>query len=475
MIALIAQLAGNDLKRISKEQASEFLRYSDTNIVHPLALVIFLAAAAWLFLGPRGKMSWSLLTIACLISTAQRFAIVTLDFGFIRAIGTLALIRILTYGELRSIRPHYADKAMLGYIVATILFTVIREGVGGATQTAGFGLACFSVYWIGRSSIRSGYDLRMMMVAIGVLAIPVSIFMTIEQVTGRNTFSIFGGISEFTAIRDGKLRSQGSFCHPIIAGVFYASFAPLAIGVVLSKSKGMMALLSGWVCLALCVVIILATNSSTPIAGLLLGVVAWCAFKFRRNLKIFLYIVILLMIVGHFTSTLGIHHVIFNKIDFTGSSTGMHRYFLIDGMINNLSQWMIVGDTSHGYNKAFRDITNMYVMAGLTGGLVALTLLIILVVAAFKGCTKAVRNAGNRQDRMISYGLGCALFVMCVSYTAVHCYGEGVVPFFMLIGAAISIGQAPPGTNQFREVAPSPEPYRQKPPVNRPEAQPART
>lgn len=472
MIALIAQFAEDqDLKKINKEQASEFLQFTDTTIVHPLALVIFLAAAAWLFMGPRGKISWSLLVIACLISTAQRFSIITLDFGFIRAIGTLALIRILTYGELRSIRPHLADKAMLGFIVAMIFFTVAREGISGATQKAGVGLACFSVYWIGRSSIRSGHDLRMMMVAIGVLAIPVSIFMTIEQATGRNNFSLFGGVSEFTAIRDGKLRSQGSFCHPIIAGVFFASFAPLSIGVILSKSRGMISLLSGWICLGLSAVIILMTNSSTPIAGLMLGVLAWCTFKFRRNLKTYLYVIVVLMIVGHFASSRGIHNVIFTKIDFTGSSTGMHRYLLIDGMLQNIPRWMILGDTNPGYNKSFRDITNMYVMAGLTGGMVALTLLIVLIVQAFKSCTKAVRNARNRQDIMTYYGLGCALFVMCVSFTAVACYGEGIVPFYMLVGAAISVGQRPPGTKQTREVAPQPEPYRQKPLKNRPQIQ----
>ena len=46
---------------------------------------------------------------------------------------------------------------------------------------------------------------------IGVVLIPVAIFMTIEKTTGRNYFSMFGGVSTLTAIRDGKLRAQGAF------------------------------------------------------------------------------------------------------------------------------------------------------------------------------------------------------------------------------------------------------------------------
>ena len=84
---------------------STWITQTDSSIIHPLALVIFLIAAFWLFYGPRGKIIWSVLLIACFISVAQRFALVTMDFSFIRTIGTLGLIRILTYGELRTIKP----------------------------------------------------------------------------------------------------------------------------------------------------------------------------------------------------------------------------------------------------------------------------------------------------------------------------------------------------------------------------------
>ena len=463
MIALLAQIADDkDLRKINKAEATAWLDMTDTTIVHPLALVIFLIAAIWLFAGPRGKMSWSVLMIACLISVAQRFSVLSLDFDFIRAIGALGLIRLLFYGELKDIRPHLADKLVVGLVVAIVFCSMAREGFNAATQKSGVSLAYFSMYWIGRSSIRSGHDLRMMMVAIGVLAIPVSIFMTIEQVTGRNNFSIFGGVSVFTAIRDGKLRAQGSFTHPIIAGVFFACFAPIAIGVILAKVRGLSALLGGWCALLLGIVVIFMTNSSTPVAGLLLGVLSWCTFKFRQNLKTYLYAIVFVMIVLHFVSTHGIHNVIFTKIDFTGSSTGMHRYLLIDGMLNHIPNWMIMGDANPGYNKSFRDVTNMYVVAALTGGMIALVLLIMLVVQGFKSVVRAVRNARSREDLMTFYGLGCTLVVISISFTAVACYGEGIINCYMVLGACISIGQLPPGTRRPQKAPPQATPYRQQ-------------
>ena len=93
--------------------AGAWMSQVDSSIIHPLALVVFIIAALWIFFGPRGKVVWSVLLIACFISVAQRFAVLTMDFHFARAIGTLGLIRILFYGELRTLKPNITDKLMV--------------------------------------------------------------------------------------------------------------------------------------------------------------------------------------------------------------------------------------------------------------------------------------------------------------------------------------------------------------------------
>ena len=187
--------------------------------------------------------------------------------------------------------------------------------------------------------------------------------------------------------------------------------------------------------------IMLMSNSSTPIAGVLIGLMAWATFRYRRNLKTWAYIAVILMVICHFGSTHGVHHVLFTRVDFTGSSTGYHRYALIDGLIDNVQRWVFIGDANPGYNKSYRDITNMYVVSALSGGGIALGLLVSLVYQAFKSALRGVRNAGSREDIMMMYGLGCSYATMAVSFTAVACYGEGVVPWYMLLGGGLTVSQ----------------------------------
>ncbi|MEC7351975.1 MAG: hypothetical protein VYD99_02530, partial [Planctomycetota bacterium] len=84
----------------------------DSSIVHPLALLVLGVSVIWMFAAPRGRAIWSILVIACFIPVAQRIAIVELDFNFLRIIGVCALLRLLLYGELRTIRIQLADRLM---------------------------------------------------------------------------------------------------------------------------------------------------------------------------------------------------------------------------------------------------------------------------------------------------------------------------------------------------------------------------
>ena len=43
-----------------------------------------------------------------------------------------------------------------------------------------------------------------------------------EKFSGRNAFAIFGGVPDVAVVRDGVIRCQGPFAHPILAGTFAA-------------------------------------------------------------------------------------------------------------------------------------------------------------------------------------------------------------------------------------------------------------
>ncbi len=83
----------------------------------------------------------------------------------------------------------------------------------------------------GTSSCRSGSS--------RVILVPLVAAMLYEKATGRNVFAVLGGVSEMTLIREGKLRAQGAFQHPILAGTFGATVLPLMVGLMRMKDRGL--------------------------------------------------------------------------------------------------------------------------------------------------------------------------------------------------------------------------------------------
>ena len=410
------------------------------NYVHPFAGCVFAVSFIWTFLAPRRYLLWPVIMIACFISPAQRFAVLGLDFHFLRAISLILLIRVLVFRELRDIKFNKVDAAVVGLLLMVVLCTLVRAGVNPALSASGKIIEPFSLYFVGRALVRTLDDVRYMLLGVSIIGIPVAIAFTVEQFTRYNFFSLFGGIPEMTVIRNGKLRSQGSFVHPITAGVFWASFAPMFISQILAKQKKFLFVMIGWVGFMVCVICALMTNSSTSIAGLLIGVVGWCFYRFRFNLRMLFWICIILGLMVHFASTRGLHGVIFTRISFVSGSTGYHRYMLFDGLIDNVQKWFFMGTNSRMFNRAFIDICNHYVLVALDGGIVALTLQLAIIVMAFKAVGRALKKATINSDRFLIYGIGVSFFTAIASFTAVSSMGEGVIPLFMFAGIMVTLG-----------------------------------
>src|SRR5260370_26047804 len=51
--------------------------------------------------------------------------------------------------------------------------------------------------------------------------------MVNEQIPQQNVFGLLGGVRSVPEIREGRIRSQAVFQHPILAGTFGATLLPL--------------------------------------------------------------------------------------------------------------------------------------------------------------------------------------------------------------------------------------------------------
>ena len=425
-----------------KPSAKIFQSYADqigTNIVHPLGAAMFFAAACWAFIVPRKYAAWALIFIACFISPAQRFAFLTLDFDFLRAIVIMLIFRAMILGEFTNTRFRLIDFCVVAMAVVIVLCTTMRDGASQSIGAMGSAVDTIGVYMVGRTLIRDFDDLKSLMLGGAIASVPVMIFFTVEQMTQWNFFSLLGGVPETTFIRDGNLRAQGAFTHPIIAGMFWSTFAAMFIGVIMSRRRNLTSVICGWFGTICSFVIVLMTNSSTPLAGFMVTIGAWCCFPFRMHLKLIRWVVLSGIAFIHLVHPTGFHAFVFTNFSFVSGSTGRHRYVLIDGAIDNFADWALIGSRTK-YNRTFNDITCDYVMTAVNGGLLALILELVIIGLAFGAVGRAIKAARNPEEVYLAYGVGCAVLTVTVMAIAVAVFGQAIVPFYLTFGIAASLG-----------------------------------
>jgi len=117
-----------------------------------------------------------------------------------------------------------------------------------------------------------------------------------------------------------------------------------------------------------------------------------------------------------------------SRLDFTGGSTGYHRYEVLDAFITHFSEWYLVGEPDPmSWGVWFmRDVTNMYVAQGLTGGLLTLLLFLLVVIFAFGNVGRALNLksiARSLQRQWICWCVGVAIFVHAVTFFGVTYFG----------------------------------------------------
>ena len=77
-----------------------------------------------------------------------------------------------------------------------------------------------------QSLIRDEQDINRAIKCFAVIAGILAICMVNEQISGQNIFGLLGGVRSVPEIRDGRIRSQAIFEHPILAGTFGATLLP---------------------------------------------------------------------------------------------------------------------------------------------------------------------------------------------------------------------------------------------------------
>ena len=201
-----------------------------------------------------------------------------------------------------------------------------------------------------------------------LISIPVVLLFFVEHSTGRNPFAFLGGVPAITFVREGRLRCQGAFPHPILAGSFWAGLLPLIVAEWWNSPIRRWIIALASVC---AVLIVVMCTSSGPLSALLLGAGAACLFPLRGRMRTIRWGIVLVLIGLQFVMRSPIWHVL-AYLDLAGGSTSWYRFYLIDQTVSHFGDWWAVGATSTaGWGNEYQsleDITNQYVLEAIRGG-----------------------------------------------------------------------------------------------------------
>ena len=411
--------------------------------MNPLALLFFLVAAVALWVAPRKYAPVPLLAGSCYMTLGQGIELGAISLPILRMLMAVGLMRILVKGERIEGGITKIDKIVIAMAAWLSFASFFHNGLdsSGPVYISGLLFNLLLIYFLTRVWTRSPEELEELVKIIAILLVPVAISMVIEKMTAKNSFSVFGGIRETVLIREGKLRAQGPFKHPILAGTVGATCIPLFVGI-LSKYR-MIALIG----IASGLAMTFASASSGPVMSLAASIFGLACWKLRHRMRLvvgcaFAAYLMLMLVMNRPP------YYLIAEIDISGGSTGWHRAFLIEQTFKYLHEWWLFGTdfTRHwmpfqgiANSENHTDVTNYYIAFGIMGGLPAMLLMIYALVVSFRWVVALQDEMDESEPNhgFMIWAFGAGMFSHAATSISVSYFDQSML-FFWLNLAVIS-------------------------------------
>lgn len=400
--------------------------------VHPAGLLAVLLCGFAMLLVDRRWALVPVIVMACFVAPAQRIVVASLDFNFLRLMVLFAGARIVMRGEYRGVRPGALDLLVLAWTASAVTIYSLQWGTLDAfINRLGFAYDTVGLYAMVRCLVRSWEDVRSLAVGVAAVSLPVAACFALEMTTGHNLFAALGGVPEETMVRQGKVRCQGAFGHPILAGAFFASLAPLTAALWWWGRRGWAAL--GTVAIVL---IVAATSSSTTFIAL----AAAAGTMMLYPLRAWRYWAVGGVMFGagltHLAMRAPIWHLL-AQTDVVGGSTGYYRYMLVQQFVSRVDEWWLLGvrTTADWWPWGMTDLVNQFVLEGVQGGMLTLGLFVTVVIGAMMSADGMLRRpASGRRALIPAWALVACMAAHLYAFLGVSYYAQGVLAWSLTLG-----------------------------------------
>jgi hypothetical protein len=414
----------------------------------PFAL-FFMGVISVLLMGlPRKYAVVPLLITVCYMTLGQRLVVAGLNFTVIRVVLLVGWLRVLMRGETRSLKLVSIDRVFIAWnVVCFFAGVLLTPNWQGVQNRLGFAYNALGAYFLVRCLVTDSEEFEILLKAVLIACVPLCASMLVEKLTQRNAFAILGGVPEVTVVREGRLRCQGPFAHPILVGTFGASVFPLFVGLwrywAPPRHGRCLAAIGG----VSAMVIMIASASSGPLLVWMVGVGSLLLWPKRQSMRTVRWGILLGLMALQLVMKSPVWWVIGRLDSFTGG-TGYHRSYLIDQWIRHFSDWWLIGTNYTAEwsptaplpidpNNA--DITSQYILEAVNGGMLTLILFVCIIVGCYKAIGRAIRtlDGSDVKSKFLLWTLGCSLTVHVFSFISVA-YFDQMIVFYYLILAVIT-------------------------------------
>lgn len=370
-----------------------------------------------------------------IIPMGQKIIIFSLDFTFFRLMIIIILLKFIINPIERKIEFNKIDKFMIYFVVLNaIAYILCWKAFGAIINRLGFVFDTLGIYFIIRYLVNDLDDIFYVIRLFLFVSMLVSFFMIIEQITGRNYFSIFGGVSEFTVIREGRLRSQGPFAHPILAGTYGATVFPLIFSVLSYRKKSFYIIF-----IVSLIVMIITSASSTPVLTLLAGILAIFFWLLRNKMSLIRKGIILGLILLDMIMKAPVWFLI-ARVSAVGGSTSYHRASLIDQFIRRFKEWFLFGvKSTYHWGYFLFDTANQYVDIGVTGGFFSFLFFILILIYCYKFLGNSMKLTENKKYKFMIWAIGASLFSHMIGFIGITYFDQTIIYWYSLIAIISSL------------------------------------
>jgi len=421
-------------------------------------MLLVLGCLTWSL--PRRLAVCPLLVMICLMPLGQQLVLSGLHLFFFRILLFVGVLRVILKGEARQLLLTPTDKVFIWWVIVGIVFGTLskssmdlRSSMDLFRNRLGEAYNVSFCYLFIRCVIVDFEDVVISVQTLAWLALPVAAFMLVEKTTAHNLFSIFGGVPEMTVVREGHLRCQGAFRHPILAGTFGAALFPLLVGLWSYRRKGRLAV--GAAMIASLIIVVTASTSGALMA-LMAGMGGLALWKWRAHMRLFRWCALATIIALTLVMNAPVWYL-FDRLSSITGGTGWHRAYLIDQTIQHFDEWWLFGTTYTAHwgpggevtaaDPNMMDITSQYVGQCVSGGLLKLVLFVVLIVASFKSIGRRLRLEGGGSTRVLVWAVGVSLFVHCVSFMSIPYFDQSILLYCWLLAVICPIGNIVPEKN----------------------------